>query len=84
MNLFMMLLSKISCFVFVKLTDQICTNTYLSYLSMVKTVYSVSHGAIRIQRGLLPVVEMGSGKSWPSLLHFVVKTDDYLTSFISF
>lgn len=46
----------------------------LSHLSMVRTVYSVSLGAIRIQRGLLPVVEMDSGKSWPFLLHCIVWT----------
>lgn len=35
----------------------------LSSSSMVKMVYSVYHGAIKILRGLLPVVEMDSGKN---------------------
>lgn len=37
--------------------------TSLSSFSMVRMVYSVYHGAIRILRGLLPVVEMDSGKN---------------------
>lgn len=34
----------------------------LSPSSMVRTVYSVYHGATRIQKGLLPVAETDSGK----------------------
>ncbi len=42
--------------------------TSLSSSSMVRTVYSVYRGAIRILRELLPVVEMDSGKSSSSLI----------------
>lgn len=48
---------------FLKMFDHVCCDTALSASSMVKMVYSVYRGAIRIPRGLLPVVEMDSGKS---------------------
>lgn len=68
-NLFFILHSKTSHFAFVPLT--FCTSrASLPHLSMARTVFSASRGAIRILNGSLHAAETASGKSAPPLSAF--------------